>query len=262
MIKTDAQAGAALENRAAPAWIPRNGVNHMEEKQTKLIGEKPSRRIATTLGKIIMWAGIALAAVGVAYEAANLPWRTFLQDIGILSVPETLPDPKDIGADWYTGVSIGGIPSTLPQEERFLIRGDVKLKLLGYLKLPKISISENVVEGSEEAELSYAIGHMPGTAMPGQSGNSVLPAHRNYIPMHPFRNLDKMEIGDSIIFEDQHNRYVYEVYEIIVVKPTDVWVADPVEGEQCIMTLLTCTPVTTMVDRMAVRARLVTTEAL
>lgn len=212
-------------------------------------------------GWIVLLAGIAVMAVGILYEASNLPWRTYLQNIGILRELDELPDPSPIGAQWVEPVFQDVQPEMIPKERRFLIRNEVKLELYGYLKLPKIDISENVLAGSDE-ELNYGVGHIAGTALPGEKGNCVLAGHRNYIPMHPFRNLDQMEIGDRVIFEDQVNRYVYEVYEILDVPHSQIDVLDPVEGEESTLSLLTCTPVTTMTRRLVVRSRLVSTDVL
>lgn len=213
------------------------------------------------LGFWIMWAGVAVLATGIVYEGANLPWRTYLQNWGIIEMTDFLPDPAPITDTWYEGGSHAGAPVSLPDEKRLKLQKDLNLELLGYLKLPKIGLSENVVEGSGD-ELYHAVGHIPGTALPGKKGNSVLPGHRNYIPAHPFRNLDQLVPGDAVIFEDRANRYTYEVFEILVVDPGDVWVTEPVQNEDCTMTLITCTPLTTMTQRLIVRARLISSDAL
>lgn len=215
--------------------------------------KKDLRRIA---GDLLIWIGVWLVAVGLGYEAMNYPWRVLFQDWGWLPVQTDLPDPAPISADWGGAQTSGQTLSSLPQETRTLERPPAHLTMLGSIKLPRIGIAENIVEGSG-AELYYATGHIPGTALPGQEGNCVIGGHRNYIPMHPFRHLDMMKTGDAIILEDQDNRYTYEIFDVLVVKPSDVWVIDPVEGESSTVTLLTCTPVVTMTDRLVVRGRLI-----
>lgn len=219
-------------------------------------------KLRNILGNILIWGGIALCLIGVTYEAINYPWTTLFQKLGWVDVPADLPNPASITDEWLTQTpdTLGDV-SLLPQEGRTLERPPAHLSMLGVIKLPRISLSDNIVEGTG-TQLYYAVGHTPGTALPGQPGNCVLAGHRNYVPAHPFRHLDKMQNGDSIILEDQTNRYVYQVYQSFVVKPTDIWVIEPIEDEASTVTLITCTPVLTMTDRLIVRGRLVSTEAL
>lgn len=223
-------------------------------------GAKPKKDLKRIFADLLIWAGVWMVAVSLGYEAMNYPWRALFQDLGWVAVQTDLPDPAPI-APWGDGVQAEAPISALPQETRTLERPPVNLTMLGVVKLPRISIAENVVEGCG-TELYYAVGHMPGTALPGQEGNCVLGGHRNYIPMHPFRHLDKMKEGDLILLEDQENRYTYQVFDIFVVKPSDVWITEPLEEEKNVVTLFTCTPVLTMTDRLVVRGRLVSQEAL
>lgn len=216
---------------------------------------KPKKNFRRIAGDLMIWIGVWMIAVGLGYEAMNYPWRALFQDWGWVSVQEDLPDPAPISANWG-GASEARPITALPQETRTLERPAANLTMLGVIKLPRIGIAENIVEGCG-SELYYAVGHIPGTALPGQEGNCVLGGHRNYIPMHPFRHLDMMKTGDAIILEDQENRYTYEIFEIFVVKPSDVWITDPLEEEKSVVTVFTCTPVLTMTDRLVVRARLI-----
>lgn len=47
--------------------------------------------------------------------------------------------------------------------------------VVGSLHIPRIGISVMVVEGADEADLRRAVGHIPGTALPWDSGNVGLP---------------------------------------------------------------------------------------
>lgn len=219
-------------------------------------GTRPKKNFRRIAGDLMIWIGVWMIVVGLGYEAMNYPWRALFQDWGWVSIQEDLPAPAPISADWGGGAEPGQPIAALPQETRTLERPPANLTMLGVIKLPRIGIAENVVEGCD-SELYYAVGHIPGTALPGQEGNCVLGGHRNYIPMHPFRHLDMMKMGDTIILEDQENRYTYEVFEIFVVKPSDVWIIDPLEEEKSVVTVFTCTPVLTMTDRLVVRGRLI-----
>ena len=128
-------------------------------------------------------------------------------------------------------------------------------QIIGLLKISKISLEEAVREGSTSSVLSSALGHMEGTALPGEEGNCCIAGHRNYTFGKYFNRLNEMEIGDFIELETYDANYVYEINDIFVVEPTEVSVLDDIEGEN--LTLITCTPLFIGSHRLIIRAILV-----
>lgn len=128
-------------------------------------------------------------------------------------------------------------------------------QIIGLLKISKISLEEAVREGSTSSVLSSALGHMEGTALPGEEGNCCIAGHRNYTFGKYFNRLNEMEIGDFIELETYDANYVYEINDIFVVEPTEVSVLDDIEGEN--LTLITCTPLFIGSHRLIIRATLV-----
>ena len=61
--------------------------------------------------------------------------------------------------------------------------------------------------------------------MPGQQGNVVIAGHR-VSHDKPFRNVDKLEPGDDVIFTTDAGRFVYEVTGVEVVGPEALWIVD------------------------------------
>lgn len=49
---------------------------------------------------------------------------------------------------------------------------------LGRLEIPSIELSAMVTEGVDGDTLRHAVGHVPGTSLPGGPGNVALSAHR------------------------------------------------------------------------------------
>lgn len=112
----------------------------------------------------------------------------------------------------------------------------------------------NVVEGVRSQDLRNGAGHMPSTALPGQPGNTVISGHRTTWGQ-PFHELDELAPGDRIEVDTALGTHVYEVRGIQIVKPTDVWVADPRDGAW--LTLTTCNPKYSARQRLIVTAELV-----
>ena len=128
-------------------------------------------------------------------------------------------------------------------------------KIIGLLKISKISLEEAIREGSTDSVLSSALGHMEGTALPGEEGNCCIAGHRNYTFGKYFNRLNEMEIGDFIELETYDANYTYEINDIFVVEPTEVSVLDDIEGEN--LTLITCTPLFIGSHRLIIRANLI-----
>ena len=128
-------------------------------------------------------------------------------------------------------------------------------QIIGLLKISKISLEEAIREGSTDSVLSSALGHMEGTALPGEEGNCCIAGHRNYTFGKYFNRLNEMEIGDFIELETYDANYTYEINDIFVVEPTEVSVLDDIEGEN--LTLITCTPLFIGSHRLIIRANLI-----
>lgn len=65
------------------------------------------------------------------------------------------------------------------------------------ISIPSLGFERIVLEGVDRATLRKAPGHQPGTALPGQTGNSVIRAHR-LIWSAPFRNLAEASFGAPV----------------------------------------------------------------
>lgn len=133
---------------------------------------------------------------------------------------------------------------------RALANGD----LLGRLVIPRLNLRAMVREGAGEDTLEVALGHIPGTAFPGQSGNVGVAGHRDTL----FRALRKIARNDRIQFQTLAGSYVYEVESTAIVAPQNVAVL--AAGKHPELTLVTCYPfyyVGPAPDRFIVKARLV-----
>lgn len=133
---------------------------------------------------------------------------------------------------------------------------DVSVKendILYILRIPIIESESPVREGVSDGVLADSLGHEPGTAYIGETGNCVIAGHRNYSFGKFFNRLNEVEIGDNIYVDTKDATYKYEVYDIIVVEPDDLSVLDNTDEE--IITLYTCTPVVIGTHRLVVKAK-------
>jgi sortase A len=124
--------------------------------------------------------------------------------------------------------------------------------LLGRLDIPRLHVQSVVREGVGNVTLSLAVGHIPGTALPGQRGNIAVAGHRDTF----FRALRSIGKNDLIRFQSGGNSYVYSVENTEIVKPSDVQVLESRQYPE--LTLVTCYPfsyVGSAPDRFIVKAR-------
>jgi sortase A len=128
--------------------------------------------------------------------------------------------------------------------------------IIGKIWIPRLGITAIVDEGINHKTLSLSVGHIPSTALPGQSGNIGIAGHRDTF----FRSLRHIEREDMITLTTLRGEFRYLVVSIKVVGPSDVAVLEADGGSE-ILTLVTCYPfyyVGSAPDRFIVRAERVT----
>jgi sortase A len=108
--------------------------------------------------------------------------------------------------------------------------------VMANLAIPRIGFSIMVVEGDKEGDLKLAIGHIPGTALPGKPGNIGIAGHRDTF----FRPLRLISKDDVIVITTLHEVDRYKVVSTKIVGPDDVRVLYPTGRDT--LTLVTCYP--------------------
>lgn len=144
---------------------------------------------------------------------------------------QNAPAPASIGA-----ITTGGGAATL--------QGAI-------IRIPRIDLSQAVVDGVSRDHLKNGPGHYPGTAIPGYAGNVVISGHRTTYTK-PFLDLDQLAPGDEIVVDSQEGSFRYLVERSYVVSPDDI---RPLQAtDRPILTLTTCTPKGTADRRLIVVA--------
>lgn len=127
-------------------------------------------------------------------------------------------------------------------------------EIIGRLDIPNLHLSVMVREGADAGTLRRAVGHIPGTALPGGPGNIGLAGHRDTF----FRPLRDIRKDDAIELQTENGSYRYRVESTRIVGPRDMQVL--ASSNQETLTLVTCYPfyyVGSAPKRFIVRAALV-----
>jgi len=108
--------------------------------------------------------------------------------------------------------------------------------VLGQIELTRIGVTAMILEGTDDRTLRRAVGHIPGTSLPGQPGNVAIAGHRDTF----FRALRDVRQDDEITLMTLEGSYRYRVDSIKVVEPEDTQVLNNSGGD--LLTLVTCYP--------------------
>jgi sortase A len=130
--------------------------------------------------------------------------------------------------------------------------------MIGRVAIPRLGLQAIVREGTDAGTLERSVGHVPFTALPGESGNVAIAAHRDTF----FRGLGQIRPDDVITFSTLQGRYRYQVEYTRVVSPKDVSVVAPTHDAE--LTLITCYPfhyIGSAPNRFIVRAKQIAPEA-
>lgn len=126
---------------------------------------------------------------------------------------------------------------------------------IGIIYIDSIDAKLPILEGATKENMKYAATHLTETSMPGQPGNAAIAAHRARTKGRLFNRLGEVEIGDTVRIDTPERELVYTVFRIKVVEPDDLSVLEP-EGDDAILTLITCDPLVNPTHRLIVQAHL------
>jgi sortase A len=108
--------------------------------------------------------------------------------------------------------------------------------VIGRVFVPRLSLTAMVEEGADDDILLRAVGHIPGTALPGANGNVAIAGHRDSF----LRALKDVRRNDEIDFETLDGSFRYTVDQLTVVDPDNISVLKPTPEKT--LTIVTCFP--------------------
>lgn len=214
------------------------------ELRQKLLGKvhtsasklRKSRHFVPILAAVIVFVGL----VFVQYN------RVLISNVQAYVSPGSV-DPQNIVIDPGADVVVG-------QDPRLII--------------PKINVDVPVLydvgtdNDSQMAAMEKGVAHFPipgANSHPGEVGNTVIAGHSSNDLFDPgdykfiFAQLEKLAVGDTIYANYEGKRYTYVITKTEVVRPNEVnKLIYPTDKP--VMTLITCTPLGTALNRLLVTA--------
>ncbi|HQT94493.1 MAG TPA: class D sortase [Thermoanaerobaculaceae bacterium] len=173
--------------------------------------------------------------------------RTAYQEAAQRATGARAPVPVPTGVD-FTLWSEGRIRAYQSHDEE-----GRQPQALALLEIPRLGLTVPVLEGTDEFTLNRGVGHIEGTALPGECDNVGIAGHRDGF----FRVLKDVTDGDTITLVTLWETMHYTVEDTRIVEPEEIQVLDPTSTP--VLTLVTCFPfyyVGNAPERYVVRARL------
>lgn len=126
--------------------------------------------------------------------------------------------------------------------------------MMGFIKIPEITLTCPIYHGATEAQLQKGIGHLKGTSLPvgGAGTHCVLTGHTGVPGNMLFTDLEKLKVGDKFYLHILDEVLAYKIDQIKVVEPNDTRELQ-IDREKDYCTLITCTPYGINSHRLLVR---------
>jgi sortase A len=171
-------------------------------------------------GMLLRWTlrvSFITGALAISYVALTLLHASLYQEVANITLKQ------QIHAQGQQNVSL---PGAVPKQ------GDV----LGRVEIPRLGVTVAILEGATSRTLRSGVGHIEGTALPGEPGNSGIAGHRDTY----FRGLKEIRTGDQILIQSARGLSHYEVDRLQIVTPENIGVLAP--SSESAVTLVTCYP--------------------
>ena len=165
----------------------------------------------------VRWFFLAAGALAVYYVALTLLHARLYQEVANNTLEQQMQSPEQHKAN----------PPAAAAKE-----GD----LLGRIEIPRLGMAVAILQGTTSRTLRLGVGHIAGTALPGESGNIGIAGHRDTY----FRGLKEIRASDEIQIQTASGLSRYEVDWVKIVAPDDIAVLAPSAGSD--LTLVTCYP--------------------
>lgn len=230
----------------------------------RLVSSLVLSKVLGGIGRTLITAG-TLILLFVAYQL----WGTGLQEAkaqkslskdfeALLASVDQTTTTTTAPPSTTTSTTVPGSTPKIAVAKADVVTQDLPLPAEGEpvakIKIPSIGVNRTVVEGVSLDQLKRGPGHYPETPLPGQAGNVSIAGHRTTYGQ-PFHNVDKVKVGDQVIFETVQGTFVYEITDSFIVKPNQVEILEE-KGDNRI-TLIACHPKYSAAERLILVGKLV-----
>lgn len=193
---------------------------------------------------VLRWVGIA-CLLGAAYLGGYVAWLLWGTGLQTQQAQDRL---RPTTQQWSAHPEPVPAPGTAPR----IIPGDAYAVIL----IPSIDLDMVVVQGTDYESLKKGPGHYLDTADPWDGTGRVGIAGHRTTYLHPFFDLDKVQVGDTISLLTRYGSYDYQVSANFVL-PEETAGKVLTQTTDPTLVLTTCNPKYASSQRLILTAKLV-----
>ncbi len=204
------------------------------------------KRSFRILGTVMIAAGIALLAWAVTVWQWQDPFTAVMHNRDQRSLARSFERelqrhvPVQVpAAATPAAPSAVDVRKTLARNAARWRKGAKEGDAIGRLRIPRLDLSEIVVNGTATDTLKRGPGRYLGTAMPGEGELVYVAGHRTTYGA-PFAHIDRLRKGDRVFFELPYGTLEYAITGHRIVEDTALWVLKSKGFEQ--LALQACHP--------------------
>lgn len=223
------------------------------------------RWLRTHVPEVLLSCALLVGIGMMLYPSVSDWWNSMHQSRAIATYQQAVSDNSadanqrmwDEAVAYNQSLPRDGGRFTLTDEERARYERTLDVTgtgIMGYVEIPKISVSLPVYHGTDDTVLQIAVGHIPGSSLPvgGEGTHCVVSGHRGLPSARLFTDIDQLREGDVFMLHVLGKTLTYQVDQIRVVLPDeldDLAIDDGLD----LCTLVTCTPYGVNTHRLLVR---------
>lgn len=211
------------------------------------------RFLLLMLSGLLLFAGLTVVALERTDPAQAAEESPLLQAVATTTAPTTTVTEAPTTVPEAPATTLGTVPPNVEKKAVAPPRNPYApepIIEIGSMEIPKIGLRHKVMHGISLRNIDQGPSHWPGTALPGEAGNTVFAGHRT-TNTKPFRRLDELRPGDEIIFNINGVRSVYLTTGTEIVTPNRLDIVNPTAEPT--VTLFACHPPGSAKFRIVVR---------
>lgn len=186
--------------------------------------EKVVKACKSTIGTIL----IAIFIVIGVFLAIKICWGTEIENIFMLANKVSININKDKEQQ----------PITIDEEKKSLDSYPEYGTQYATIEIPRIGANLPVYFGDTLEILKKGVGHSSGSYFPGEGGSILYMGHNS---KKVFRRFSELQIGDEIKVTTTYGEYNYKIYDMQLIKETDLDKV-PIQRDEEILMVYTCYP--------------------
>jgi sortase A len=196
------------------------------------------RRLTRIAGTLMMIAGAGALAWALTVWQWQDPFTYVLQRLEQRELAQTFDRrlEQNRGA---TAASAADLRRELPRAAVEWRKSSKRGDAVARLRIPRLGLSEIVVNGTDTDTLKRGPGRYLGSAMPGEGELVYVAGHRTTYGA-PFSRIDRLRKGDSVFLELPYGTLEYEITGQRIVRATETKVLESKGYEQ--LALQACHP--------------------